>query len=246
MDFDDDMNLVTCGPNQEQASTQEKIGQELYTLPQGFPFVRTDEEVITHYLKKKINHESVPYICTVNIYDFNPQELAETYPSLVEDEWYFFTPRARNYQHGNLPNRAAGNGYWKATGAEKLIYQNNVCIGSKKSLVFYEGKDPNVKKSDWIMHEYVDYQSSGQQQDSDAMLLDSCVLCQIHMNSSQFAKSKKRAFASSSCQFGHQETDKSFENEKEAQECRSVGFRRKFILINKFVKQKQTPPAATR
>lgn len=46
--------------------------------------------------------------------------------------------------------------------------------------------------------------------------IDSCVLCLIHTNSSRFAKSKKRAFPSSSCQTGQQETNKSFETQNHA------------------------------
>ena len=82
-----------------------------------------------------------------------------------EHEWYFFSPRDRKYPNGSRPNRAAGTGYWKATGADKSICvasesdtagrrQKKVVVGIKKALVFYKGKAPKGVKTNWIMHEY--------------------------------------------------------------------------------------------
>jgi len=73
--------------------------------------------------------------------------------SYGEKEWYFFSPRDRKYPNGSRPNRAAGSGYWKATGADKPIGQPKA-VGIKKALVFYAGKAPKGDKSNWIMHEY--------------------------------------------------------------------------------------------
>jgi len=73
--------------------------------------------------------------------------------SYGEKEWYFFSPRDRKYPNGSRPNRAAGTGYWKATGADKPIGQPKP-VGIKKALVFYAGKAPKGDKSNWIMHEY--------------------------------------------------------------------------------------------
>lgn len=70
-----------------------------------------------------------------------------------EKEWYFFSPRDRKYPNGSRPNRAAGSGYWKATGADKPIGQPKP-VGIKKALVFYAGKAPKGEKTNWIMHEY--------------------------------------------------------------------------------------------
>lgn len=70
-----------------------------------------------------------------------------------EKEWYFFSPRDRKYPNGSRPNRAAGTGYWKATGADKPIGKPKT-LGIKKALVFYAGKAPRGVKTNWIMHEY--------------------------------------------------------------------------------------------
>lgn len=71
-------------------------------------------------------------------------------------ECYFFTPRDRKYPNGIRPNRAAGGGYWKATGKDKKIMhpQTNKELGYKKTLVFYYGKPVKGTKSNWIQHEY--------------------------------------------------------------------------------------------
>lgn len=72
-----------------------------------------------------------------------------------EKEWYFFTPREKKYKNGSRPNRAAGNGYWKATGADKpIVSDDGETCGVRKALVFYEGKPPKGIKSNWIMHEF--------------------------------------------------------------------------------------------
>ena len=70
-----------------------------------------------------------------------------------EKEWYFFSPRDRKYPNGSRPNRAAGTGYWKATGADKPVGTPRP-LAIKKALVFYAGKAPKGDKTNWIMHEY--------------------------------------------------------------------------------------------
>lgn len=96
-----------------------------------------------------------------------------------EKEWYFFSPRDRKYPNGSRPNRAAGTGYWKATGADKPIGKPKA-VGIKKALVFYAGKAPRGVKTNWIMHEYrlanVD-RSAGKKTN---LRLDDWVLCRIY------------------------------------------------------------------
>ena len=69
-------------------------------------------------------------------------------------EWYFFNLRDRKYASGLRTNRATMSGYWKATGKDRIVARNGVVVGMRKTLVFYEGRAPKGKKSDWVMHEF--------------------------------------------------------------------------------------------
>jgi|UniRef100_A0A2N9ECK1 hypothetical protein len=149
-------------------------------LPPGFRFHPTDEELVNHYLCKKCASMplAVPIIREIDLYKYDPWQL----PGLAlygEKEWYFFSPRDRKYPNGSRPNRAAGTGYWKATGADKPIGKPKP-LGIKKALVFYAGKAPKGVKTNWIMHEYrlanVD-RSAGKKNN---LRLDDWVLCRIY------------------------------------------------------------------
>ncbi|XP_061345760.1 NAC domain-containing protein 2-like [Gastrolobium bilobum] len=152
-------------------------------LPPGFRFHPSDEELIVHYLRNKVTSSPLPasFIAEIDLYKNNPWEL----PSKAlfgEDEWYFFTPRDRKYPNGVRPNRAAGSGYWKATGTDKPILTScgMKSIGVKKALVFYKGRPPKGSKTDWIMHEYRLHDSlilNSKQRRS--MRLDEWVLCRV-------------------------------------------------------------------
>lgn len=126
-------------------------------LPPGFRFHPTDEELIVHYLCKRVAQQILPapIIAEVNLYKCDPWTLPEK-ALFGEDKWYFFTPRDRKYPNGKRPNRAAGSGYWKATGADKPIHSagRSKPVGIKKALVFYTGKPAKGIKTNWIMHEY--------------------------------------------------------------------------------------------
>ncbi|KZV15980.1 hypothetical protein F511_14346 [Dorcoceras hygrometricum] len=68
------------------------------------------------------------------------------YPTLARDEWYFFTSRELKYPNGSRPNRAAGDGYWKATVADQRIQQRQEVIGFKKTLVLTTGRPPTERR----------------------------------------------------------------------------------------------------
>ncbi|CAA0809962.1 NAC domain-containing protein 2 [Striga hermonthica] len=150
-------------------------------LPPGFRFHPTDDELVTHYLCRKCASQpiAVPIIAEIDLYKYDPWEL----PGLAlygEKEWYFFSPRDRKYPNGSRPNRAAGRGYWKATGADKPIGRPKP-VGIKKALVFYAGKAPKGEKTNWIMHEYrlADVDRSARKK-NNSLRLDDWVLCRIY------------------------------------------------------------------
>ncbi|XP_062191137.1 NAC domain-containing protein 58-like isoform X1 [Phragmites australis] len=162
-------------------------------LPPGFRFHPTDEELILHYLRKRAAAAPcpAPVVAEVDIYKFDPWDLPAK-AAFGEGEWYFFSPRDRKYPNGMRPNRAAGSGYWKATGTDKPITlsagtESRDMIGVKKALVFYRGRPPKGMKTNWIMHEYrlaealtaVSTYRPTRFKDS-SMRLDDWVLCRIY------------------------------------------------------------------
>ncbi|KAK6132823.1 hypothetical protein DH2020_033422 [Rehmannia glutinosa] len=156
------------------------------SLPPGFRFYPTDEELLVNYLCRKIAglHFSLQVIGDVDLYKFDPWDL----PSKAlfgEKEWYFFSPRDRKYPNGSRPNRVAGSGYWKATGTDKIITTEGRKVGIKKALVFYIGKAPKGTKTDWIMHEY---RLSEPQRKNGSTKLDDWVLCRIYKKNSSGQK----------------------------------------------------------
>nr|BAF36563.1 NAC domain protein [Cymbidium hybrid cultivar] len=163
-------------------------------LPPGFRFHPTDEELILHYLRNRAASSPCPasIIAEVDIYKFDPWDLPEK-AAFGDREWYFFTPRDRKYPNGNRPNRAAGSGYWKATGTDKPISSGSENIGVKKALVFYKGRPPKGLKTNWIMHEFrlADANKSNSYKPirlrDHSMRLDDWVLCRIYRKSNHLS-----------------------------------------------------------
>ncbi|KAL5986954.1 NAC domain-containing protein ja2l [Asimina triloba] len=176
------------------------------SLPPGFRFFPTDEELLVEYLCRKVagHNFAIQLIGEVDLYKYDPWVL----PSKAlfgEKEWYFFSPRDRKYPNGSRPNRVAGSGYWKATGTDKILTVQGRKVGMKKALVFYIGKAPKGTKTNWIMHEYRLRDSSKKKGSlrvkriieklKVVSQLDDWVLCRIYKKSSGSEAQKAAAAA---------------------------------------------------
>nr|ACG30767.1 ANAC030 [Zea mays] len=138
-------------------------------VPPGFRFHPTEEELVGYYLARKVASQKIDdldIIREVDLYRIEPwdlqvQERCGYYGGGQDQEepteYYFFSYKDRKYPSGTRTNRATAAGFWKATGRDKPVLSSSssgVVIGMRKTLVFYRGRAPNGRKTDWIIHEY--------------------------------------------------------------------------------------------
>ncbi|KAK6149496.1 hypothetical protein DH2020_017021 [Rehmannia glutinosa] len=124
-------------------------------LPPGFRFHPRDEELICDYLIKWVIGcaHALPLSIEVDLNKCEPWDIPET-ACVGGKEWYFYSQRDRKYATGLRTNRATVSGYWKATGKDRPVTRKGNLVGMRKTLVFYQGRAPKGKKTDWVMHEF--------------------------------------------------------------------------------------------
>ncbi|XP_019099646.1 PREDICTED: NAC domain-containing protein 60-like [Camelina sativa] len=144
------------------------------TMFPGFKFSPTDIELISYYLKRKMDglERSVEIIPEVDIYNFEPWDLPDKSIVKSDSEWFFFCARGKKYPHGSQNRRATKMGYWKATGKERNVKSGSEVIGTKRTLVFHIGRAPKGGRTEWIMHEYC----------MIGVSLDGLVICRLRKN----------------------------------------------------------------
>ncbi|KAL2556927.1 NAC domain containing protein 74 [Forsythia ovata] len=121
-----------------------------------YGFNPTDEELVCHYLYKKIVNEEIEDI------DLMELDLSLTEPWNLPDEakrnsteWYFFNLRNRNAAKIRRNTRTSISGYWKAAGGSQEVLDptTGVIAGSRRTSFFYVNNAP-VMKTKWTMDEF--------------------------------------------------------------------------------------------
>ncbi|CAH1429932.1 unnamed protein product [Lactuca virosa] len=146
------------------------------SLPPGFRFCPTDEELVAHFLQRKASllpfHPDI--IPDLDLYPYDPWDLDGK--AMVEGKkWYFFSRRSQN--------RVTANGYWKSCGGDEQIISSNGSkrIGVKKYYVFNLGEAPEGIKTNWIMQEFrvSDGANSSRSRRRDNSKMD-WVICRVY------------------------------------------------------------------
>ncbi|KVH99236.1 NAC domain-containing protein 21/22-like [Cynara cardunculus var. scolymus] len=170
------------------------------TLPPGFRFHPRDEELISDYLSNKVSdsdsdsnhhrrHALLPLLLQVDLNHCEPWDLPEM-ACVGGKEWYFYSQRDRKYATGLRTNRATVSGYWKATGKDRCILgkRTQQVVGMRKTLVFYLGRAPKGKKTDWVMHEFRLQQDHHHSSNS---LKEDWVLCRVFCKNRELVGGKQ-------------------------------------------------------
>lgn len=121
-------------------------------LPLGYRFHPTDEELLLHYLKRKVMSLPLPApaVSDFDVFETHPLHL----PGDLKEKRYFFSQRKGNVKKfsGGIIIPCNDFGYWKAMGKDEIVVipRTNQAIGIKRSFVFYEGR----LKTQWFMDQY--------------------------------------------------------------------------------------------
>ncbi|KAI4321775.1 hypothetical protein MLD38_035118 [Melastoma candidum] len=122
-------------------------------LPPGFRFHPRDDELVCDYLMRKVSGADSLLLIEVDLNNCEPWDIPEV-ACVGGKEWYFYSQRDRKYATGLRTNRATASGYWKATGKDRPVVRRGTLVGMRKTLVFYLGRAPRGRKTEWVMHEF--------------------------------------------------------------------------------------------
>ncbi|CAA7027391.1 unnamed protein product [Microthlaspi erraticum] len=164
------------------------------SLPPGFRFHPTDEELVAYYLDRKVNGRTIELeiIPEVDLYKCEPWDLPEkSFLPGNDMEWYFYSTRDKKYPNGSRTNRATRAGYWKATGKDRAVESKKMKMGMKKTLVYYRGRAPHGLRTNWVMHEYRLTHPPSSSSSSSSSFKESFALCRVFKKNIQIPKKKE-------------------------------------------------------
>ncbi|KAL8242431.1 hypothetical protein R6Q59_012733 [Mikania micrantha] len=175
--------------------SMEEAEEEEVVIP-GFRFYPTEEELITFYLKHKIQgtteflQDIDRVIPQLHVYDFYPWDLPQYAGERCRgdpEQCFFFIARQEKEARGGRPSRLTSSGYWKATGSPSIVYSlgNRVAIGIKRTMVFYNGRAPTGTKTKWKMNEYKAFrdESSSTNTNRKPEVMEELSLCRVYVKS---------------------------------------------------------------
>ncbi|KAG8068504.1 hypothetical protein GUJ93_ZPchr0005g14460 [Zizania palustris] len=121
-------------------------------LPPGYRFYPTEEELVSFYLRHKLDGRRGREIeRVIPVVDVHPTDVCAG----DGEPWFYFCPRQEREARGGRPRRTTPSGYWKAAGTPGWVYSAaGRPIGTKKTMVFYRGRAPTGNKTNWKMNEY--------------------------------------------------------------------------------------------
>ncbi|KAJ3678242.1 hypothetical protein LUZ60_002045 [Juncus effusus] len=164
---------------------------KIISLPPGFRFDPTDQELLVHYLKPKILSFPLPadIIPEIELRKYDPWDLPGTY----DKERYFFNQTKSN--EGNNSRNVTRSGFWKVTGKDQPIMAgsrfNNRLIGTKRVLKFYMSRPTRgSRQTNWIMHEYHLIETDAIHQKRNSIVVNWTV-CRV-FRKNKYAKSNKQ------------------------------------------------------
>ncbi|XP_073047715.1 NAC domain-containing protein 72-like [Primulina eburnea] len=120
----------------------------------GVRFAPGDHELLYHLTKKVENPQySNVFINETNIYETDPETLTNLYQSNGKKEWHFFSIREASKNRKGA-KRTTGDGYWRASVANKAVFYDGRIVGYRKGLEYLRGIPSKGEKTPWLMHEY--------------------------------------------------------------------------------------------
>ncbi|CAI0396847.1 unnamed protein product [Linum tenue] len=134
-------------------------------LPIGYRFRPTEEELIVHYLKRKVFGLPLPasVIPELDVFHSHPSTL----PGNSREKRYFFCKREAsggddNGEKNGVVDSSCGRGYWKHTGKDRHMILsapspsfNCQLVGMRRSLVFRRHKKASANlNNQWVVHEF--------------------------------------------------------------------------------------------
>ncbi|TVU02101.1 hypothetical protein EJB05_52467, partial [Eragrostis curvula] len=144
---------LSLSERNKQAAGMSSISTMEARMPPGFRFHPRDDELVLDYLLHKLSgHGRAP--CGVAMVDV---DLNKCEPWDLPGLYIKHLLRDRKYTVGDRTNRATRSGYWKATGKDRTVIagkDESAAVGTRKTLVFYRGRAPKGRKTEWVMHEF--------------------------------------------------------------------------------------------